>query len=153
MESLRDVTALVGRILLALIFVWGSLNKIINISGTANYMMEAGIPMNLIYPALYLSIVIELGCGSLVIAGWHARSAALALFLWFIPVTFVTHVAGYFHAIELRQAMAASVQQAMCLKNITIMGGLLVLAAMGPGSLSMDGRGSAAGLNPARRAA
>jgi putative oxidoreductase len=153
MESLRDLMALVGRILLALIFLLSSLNKIMNIGGTAGYMMHAGISANLIYPALYLSIVIELGCSLLVIAGLQARWAALILFLWFIPVTLLIHVASYFQAVQQHQGMAASIQQVMFMKNIAIMGGLLLLAAMGPGALSVDGRSSAGGVSATRRAA
>jgi len=153
MDSLRNVEALVGRILLALIFVLSGLNKLMNISGTAAYMTQVGISTNLVQPALYLSIAIELVCGLLIIAGLQARWAALIIFLWFIPVTLLVHVAGYFQAIEQHQAMAALTQQIMYLKNIAIMGGLLVLAAMGPGGFSIDGRSSAAGMSAARRAA
>src|SRR5215471_14983032 len=87
MESLRNVAALVGRILLALIFVLSGLNKIMNISVTAGYMTQTGIPPNLLYPALYLSIAVEFGCGLLVMTGLWARWAALIIFLWLIPVT------------------------------------------------------------------
>lgn len=153
MESLRDVAALVGRILLTLIFVLSGLNKLMNMTGTAGFMTQSGISPGLIYPGLYLSIVVELGCGLLVMAGLWARWAALILFLWLIPVTLLIHVAGYFHAVQQHQTMIAVTQQIMFMKNIAMMGGLLVLAAMGPGGLSINGRTSAAGLGPARRAA
>jgi putative oxidoreductase len=150
MESLRDVTALVGRILLALIFVLSGLNKIMNMSGMAGYIAAAGIPTGLVHPALYLSIAVELGCGLLVVAGLQARWAAVIIFLWLIPVTLLIHVAGYLHAVDPHEAMT---QQVMYLKNISMMGGLLVLAAMGPGRLSVDGRSSATGVSATRRAA
>ena len=153
MESLRDVTALVGRILLALIFVLSGLNKVMNMSGTAGYMVQAGISPQLVHPALYLSIAVELGCGLLIMAGLQTRLAALIIFLWLIPVTLLFHVAGYFHAVQQHQAMAALTQQIMYLKNIAMMGGLLVLAAMGPGGLSIDGRSRATRIGAARRAA
>jgi len=153
MESLRDVTALVGRILLALIFVLSGLTKVMNMSGTAGYMVQAGISPQLVHLALYLSIAVELGCGLLIMAGLQTRLAALIIFLWLIPVTLLFHVAGYFHAVQQHQAMAALTQQIMYLKNIAMMGGLLVLAAMGPGGLSIDGRSSATRMNTARRAA
>jgi putative oxidoreductase len=153
MESLRDVTALVGRILLALIFVLSGLNKVMNVSGTAGYMAQTGLPGGLVYPALYLSIAVELGCGLLVMAGLKARVAAVIIFLWLIPVTLLFHVAGYFHAVQQHQAMVAMTQQIMYLKNISMMGGLLMLAAAGPGALSIDGRSSTTMMPPARHAA
>jgi putative oxidoreductase len=157
MESLRDVTALVGRILLALIFVYSGLGKIMHmnafVGATSAHFANAGIPIVLVYPGLYLSAVVELGGGLLMIAGLKARWAALVIFLWLIPVTLVFHFADYHQAVQQHQAMAALTQQIMYLKNIAMMGGLLVLAAMGPGGLSIDGRGSATGMNTARRAA
>jgi putative oxidoreductase len=153
MESLRDVAALVGRILLALIFVLSGLNKIMNMSATAGYMTHAGISPSLVHPGLYLSIAVELGCGLLVMVGLQARLAALVIFLWLIPVTLLIHVAGYYQAVQQHQAMAALTQQIMYLKNISMMGGLLLLAGRGPGRLSIDGRTSSPGINAARRAA
>jgi putative oxidoreductase len=153
MESLRDVGALVGRILLALIFVLSGLSKIMNMTGTAGYMVGAGISPSLVHPLLYLSILVELGCGLLVMAGLQARLAALIIFLWLIPVTLTMHVAGYYQAVQHHQAMAALTQQVMYMKNISMMGGLLLLAALGAGRLSLDGRSSATGTNAARRAA
>jgi putative oxidoreductase len=157
MESLRNVAALVGRILLALIFVYSGLGKIMHMGGfvgaTSAHFASAGIPSSLVYPGLYLSVVIELGGGLLMMAGLKARWAALIVFLWLIPVTLVFHVADYYQATQQHQAMNALIQQIMYLKNVAMMGGLLLLAAMGPGSLSIDGRSSATGMSAARRAA
>ena len=157
MQTLRDVGALVARILLALIFVLSGLNKVMHMGGTAGYagpqMVAGGIPANLVYPGLYLSVAIELGGGLLVMAGLWARWAALIIFLWLIPVTLIFHVAGYNQALAQHQQMAAVTQQIMYLKNISMMGGLLLLAALGPGGLSIDERGSAAEITTARRAA
>jgi putative oxidoreductase len=143
MQSVLDLACLVGRIMLALIFVLSGLSKVMNPSGTAGYMLQAGIPSGLVYPALYLSIAVELGCGLLVILGLQTRWAALVIFLWLIPVTLLIHVAAYYRAVEQHQAAAALTQQTMYLKNLAIMGGLLILAATGPGRLSVDSPGSA----------
>jgi putative oxidoreductase len=157
MESLRDVAALVGRILLAVIFVYSGLGKVMHMSAFVNatsaHFANAGIPASLATPGLYLSAVVELGGGLLMIAGLKARWAAFIVFLWLIPVTLVFHVADYSQAVQQHQAMAALTQQIMYLKNIAMMGGLLMLAAMGPGGLSIDGRSSATGMNATRRAA
>jgi putative oxidoreductase len=153
MDSLRNLTALVGRILLALIFVLSGLNKLMNLSASAVYMMQLGISANVVQPALYVSIAVELGCALLLIAGLQARLAALILFLRLIPVTLLVHVGQYFQDVQQHQVLLASVQYSMALKNIGIMGGLLVLAAMGPGAFSIDGRTSATGTSATRRAA
>lgn len=142
---MRDLGALVGRILLALIFVLSGISKIAGFGTTAGYMAHAGIPGNLVYPGLILSLLVELGCGLLVMVGLKARWAALIIFLWLIPVTLVFHVGGYRHAAD---AMTAMTQQIMILKNISMMGGLLFLASMGPGAFSVDAastKGQAAG--------
>ncbi|HJU28381.1 MAG TPA: DoxX family protein [Candidatus Binataceae bacterium] len=130
---MRDLGALIGRILLVLIFVLSGIEKLGHISGTMAVMRAHHIP--LVPVALALSILIELGCGLLVMIGLKARWAALLIFLWLIPVTLAFHVAGYLHAAG---PMEATIQQIMVLKNISMMGGLLVLAGMGPGALSVD---------------
>jgi putative oxidoreductase len=157
MDALRDFGALVGRILLAAIFVYSGLGKVMNMgafaSATSSHFVHAGLPASLVYPGLYLSVAVELGGGLLIMAGLQARWAALIIFLWLIPVTLIFHVADYQQAVQQAHAMAASVQQVMYLKNISMMGGLLVLAAMGPGHLSIDGRRTATPTSSARRAA
>jgi putative oxidoreductase len=157
MESVRDVAALIGRILLAAIFVLSGLGKFINMSAfvgmTSAHFARAGIPPTLVIPGLYLSAIVEVGCGLLLIAGLKARWAALIVFLWLIPVTLVFHVADYSQAVQQHQAMNAVIQQVMYMKNLAIMGGLLLLAAMGPGGLSLDARSGATAIAPARHAA
>jgi putative oxidoreductase len=157
MESLSDVAALVGRILLALIFVLSGLGKFMHmgdfVGTTSTHFTNAGIPSILVYPGLWLSAVIELVGGVLMVIGLRARWSAFIIFLWLIPVTLLFHFADYHQAVEQHQAMTALIQQIMLLKNLAIMGGLLVLAAMGPGGLSIDGRSRVTGLSMARRAA
>jgi putative oxidoreductase len=157
MESLSDVAALVGRILLALIFVYSGLGKFMHmgifVGTTSAHFTNAGVPSALVYPGLWLSAVIELVGGVLMIIGLRARWSAFIIFLWLIPVTLLFHFADYHQAVEQHQVMTALIQQTMLMKNIAIMGGLLVLAAMGPGGLSIDGRSREIGLSPARRAA
>ena len=157
MQSLSDLGALVGRILLAAIFVYSGLGKIMHMTAiagaTSTHFAQAGIPTSLVLPGLYLSVAVELGCGLLVIAGLQARWAALILFLWLIPVTLIFHVADYNQAVQQHQVMNALTQQVMYLKNLSMMGGLLLLAALGPGGWSVDGRTAEAGISPTRRAA
>ena len=75
---------------------------------------------------LIISAVLETVAALAIIAGWNTRWAAAALVLWMSPVTLVFH-------------NPAAGQEAMVhfMKNVAIMGGLLLLWALGPGALSL----------------
>jgi putative oxidoreductase len=153
MEGSRSLGALIGRILLTSIFVLSGFSKITNFGGTAGYMAGAGIPKDLIAPALVLTILIEFGGGLLIMLGLRTRLVALVMLLWFIPVTIVFHLIPYRQATAEGQAMIAMNQMINLLKNISIMGGLIFVASMGAGGYSIDGRGASSGAAPSRRAA
>lgn len=121
---------LVGRILLALIFLWSGVGKIAGFAGTAGYMASKGLPMA--EALLILTIVIEIGGALMIILGWKAKLGTAALFLWMIPVTVVFH---NFWAAPADQQM---IQQIMFMKNLTMMGGMLLLMAYGSGPYSLD---------------
>lgn len=121
---------LLGRLLLAYIFVLQGYGKIAGFAGTAKYMASKGMP--LIEPLLVGTIIIELVGGLMLAVGWKTRWAAWAFFLWLIPVTLVFH--GYW-AVPPEQMMAQTIQFQ---KNLAIMGGMLYVALMGPGRLSLD---------------
>ena len=134
-EMVKHYGPLVGRILLALIFLISGYGKIGGFSGTAGYMASKGIPFAEV--ALAITIVIELVGGIMLIVGWKARWAALAIFLWLIPVTLMFH---NFWAVDAAQYQN---QFNHFLKNVTIMGGMLYVMAFGAGPLSVDARGKA----------
>jgi putative oxidoreductase len=125
-----NAAALVGRILLAVIFIKSGWGKIGGWEGTAGYMASKGLP--LVPLLLAATIALELGGGLLLAVGWKARWVALLIFLWLIPVTFIFHA---FWGID-----AAQVQNQMnhFLKNVAIMGAMLMVVAFGPGAYSVD---------------
>ena len=126
-SNLQNGSALVGRLLLALLFVLSGFQKITGYSGAAGYMASAGLPMiGLLLP---LTILIELGGGLLLVIGWQTRWVALIVFLFLIPVTATFH-----------NAAVDPTQMVMLLKNAAIMGGMLQLFAFGAGAWSVDGR-------------
>ena len=130
--NIPHAAALVGRILIAIIFITAGWGKIGDWEGTAGYMASKGLPL---VPVLLAgTILIELGGGLMLALGWKARWAALAIFLWLIPVTFIFHA---FWGID-----AAQVQNQMnhFLKNVSIMGAMLMVFAFGPGAYSLDKR-------------
>lgn len=130
--NLQNATALVGRTLLALLFVVSGFGKVTGFSGTAAYMASKGMPMTEVL--LAGAIAIELAGGLMLVAGWKARWAALAIFLFTIPTTLI------FHNPMGLDAQAAQGQMIHLMKNLSIMGGMLLVAAFGPGAWSVDRR-------------
>lgn len=130
--SLQNPLALIGRLLLALLFVPAGIGKITGFAGTAGYIASKGLPMPELGAAL--AIVVELGGGLALIAGFGTRVAALALALFTLVATFFFH---NYWGVPAEQAM---VQQLMFFKNIAVIGGLLVLATHGAGAWSVDAR-------------
>lgn len=130
--NVQNTAALVGRILLALIFIISGFGKITGYAGTAGYMASKGLPM--VAVLLPLTILVELGGGLLIALGWKARWAAAVIFLFIIPVTLVFHNPVGLDAAQAQQQMID------LLKNVSIMGGMLGLFAFGPGGFSLDAR-------------
>jgi putative oxidoreductase len=124
MDSLRNVGALVGRILLAFIFVDSGIGKLANPGGTMKYM-EAGGLHHAIALLFVLSVLIELGGGLLMVVGWQTEWAAFIIFLFCIPVTIIFHIIPG--------------QTLQWHKNLAFMGGLLMVAVHGAGDISIDG--------------
>ena len=81
--------AVVGRVLLALIFIVSGYGKIAGFAHTAGLMASKGLPAADLL--LVATIVIELGGGAMILLGWKALWAALVIFLWLIPVTLLFH--------------------------------------------------------------
>ena len=130
--SLQNPLALLGRALLALLFIPAGFAKIAGFAGTAAYIASKGVPFPEIAAAA--AIVIELGLGLLLLIGWQARWAALGLAIFTLVITFIFH---NYWAMEAAQKM---MQQQAFFKNIAVIGGLLLVAAFGPGAFSLDGR-------------
>ena len=123
---------LVARILLALMFVMSGVSKLTGLEGTAGYIASVGLPM-----AQVLALgagVLEAAAGVMLIVGWQARWAALALAAFTVLASLLFH---NFWAMPKDQQF---MQQLMFMKNLAITGGLLFVFAFGPGSLSLDAR-------------
>jgi putative oxidoreductase len=124
-DSLMPYTALVGRLLIAGLFVLSGWGKIAGYAGTQAYMQHAGVPGGL----LPLVILLELGGGIAIIIGLYTRPVALLL-------AGFSFIAGYlFHA-----SSPDEMQHIMYLKDIGLAGGFLFLTAYGAGPLSVDAR-------------
>jgi len=128
----RATTALIGRILVAAIFLVSGIAKLADTSGTAGYMTAAGIP-NAGVLAVIAGIV-EIAGGLAIAVGFLGRLAALGLICFMIPTTLIFHGFWRFEGAE------ATLQLASFMKNLAIIGGLLLLYANGPGRRSVDAR-------------
>ncbi|APR06257.1 DoxX family protein [Thauera chlorobenzoica] len=144
-DWLHTPMTVAGRILLALMFVLAGVGKLANIDGTAGFMASAGLPAS---PALVVLVGLgELLAGLAVATGFMARWAALGLAVFTLSVSFIFH---RYWAVPDEQQM---VQQLLFMKNMGVAGGMLVLAALGPGPASLGKRRRSSpggGPNPAR---
>jgi putative oxidoreductase len=132
----QGFTVLIARLLLALMFLLAGIEKFTGLEGTAGYIASVGLPL----PNLFAvgSAVVEVLGAVLLIVGWQARWAALALAGFTLVANLLFH---NYWALPADQQMTA---QLFFLKNLAVMGGLLMVYAFGPGSLSLDARRSAA---------
>ncbi len=127
---------LVGRALLALLFIPAGWAKIAGFSGVAGYIASKGVPLPELAAAI--AIAVELGLGLLLLFGFKARWAALGL------AVFVGVITPIFHNFWSAPAAQQMMQQQAFYKNVAVLGGLLVLFAFGPGRWSVDARRGAA---------
>lgn len=133
-SNFQNPLALVGRLLLALLFLPAGISKIGGFAGTVGYIASKGLPMAT--AAAVITVVLEIVASLALIAGFGTRWAALALAGFTVVATFIFH---NFWAMPADQAM---MQQLMFYKNIAVVGGLLVLAAHGAGAWSVDAKRS-----------
>jgi putative oxidoreductase len=125
MNALHAPLSLVARILLATIFIQAGAGKIPGYAGTQAYMAKFGVPGEL----LPLVIALEIAGGVAILIGLYSRLAGLALAL------FTLAAAVMFHA-----EVGDRTQMIMFMKNVAIAGGLLLLAANGPGRFAVNDR-------------
>ena len=128
----QNAFALIGRILIALLFVPSGWGKLVGFAGTVGYIASKGVPLPEVCAAI--AVAAELGLCLLLLVGWQARWAALGLALFTLVITFIFH---NFWAVPEAQ-MAA--QRMNFFKNMAISGGLFAFAAFGAGGWSLDGR-------------
>ena len=128
---MEKVSQFVARVFLGHIFLLAGLSKIGAYEGTQGYMDAMGVPGIL----LPLVILLEIGGGLAIIAGFKTRWAAIAL------AAFTVVSAAIFH-----NNFGDQTQMIMFMKNIAIAGGFLLLAAHGAGAYSLDNRHGTANL-------
>jgi len=131
----QNVAALLGRILLSLIFITSGFGKIAGFAGVVGYIGSKGLPAASVVAVL--TILVELGGGLAVLVGFLSRWAALALAVFCVLAAFIFHA---YWGVPADQVMG---QQINFWKNISIAGGFLMLTAFGPGGISIDAKRAA----------
>jgi putative oxidoreductase len=126
MDSTRYLS-FAGRLLIGLPFAMGGLSKLAAYGPTTAMITAAGLPVPPL--AFAVAVLVELGGGLLLIAGYQVRLVATALALF----CFVT-------AVSFHSNFADQDQMIHFLKNVMMAGGLLQIVAFGAGALSFDSR-------------
>ncbi|WP_455281357.1 DoxX family protein [[Eubacterium] cellulosolvens] len=125
MRKLKDPIPLTARILISTIFIMAAINKSMDLLGSEQYMAAYGIPAPGVL--LVISIIIEFFGGLSILLGFKAKWGAIVLFIILIPTTLIFHT-----------EVTDQIQSIMLLKNLSIMGGLLMIANYGSGPYSID---------------
>ncbi|MFE1600050.1 DoxX family protein [Methylobacterium sp. ID0610] len=129
---MTNAVLLVARILVVALFLWSGFGKLMNPGGVTGAIAAKGLPAAQILA--YLTIAAELGLGLLIAAGLYARAAAVAL------AAFTAMTIVFFHNFWTMTGDAVRMNQIQALKNVSIIGALLIIAAVGPGRFAVNQR-------------
>jgi putative oxidoreductase len=113
-QWLLKIPMILGRVLIALLFVLAGAAKIFSPQPFLAHMIQFGIPTFL----LPVVIVLELGAGVALLVGWRVREAAAALGI------FCVLTAAVFH-----HQFAISAERTSFFKDLAIAGGLFAIAS------------------------
>ena len=132
----QEAAALLGRLLIAALFLHEAWAKLTGYSAAVAYAEAFGVPGALIP----IAIAVETGCALLILLGYHARAAALLLagFCMATAILFHTKLGNRNELLHFE-------------KDLAIAGGLLVLFARGAGAWALDTWAKSGSLIPARR--
>jgi len=119
-SKIQHYGPLVARVLLALLFIVSGAGVLMNLSGTASYFAALGIPMAMIVAILV--VIVKIGGGLMLATGIHAKEGAWALIVFTVLATLIGHTGDG--------------QLVPALKNLSIVGGLLMVVIYGSGPLT-----------------
>ncbi|MNL10614.1 Inner membrane protein YqjF [compost metagenome] len=130
-QSRSDVTqasaSLIGRVLLSAIFILSGFSKLAAPAMMVGYIGSVGLPFPQL--ALAVAIIVEIGGGLALIAGYRTRTVAAVLAVFSV-----------FTALAFHNALGDQNQFIHFFKNIAMAGGLLQVVAFGAGRFSLDAR-------------
>jgi putative oxidoreductase len=135
MNSNSSIAPLFGRILFSTVFLFSGLTKVMAFSMMSGFAQAKGMP----FPTLMIAgaAALEILGGLALLSGFQTRITAWILFVYLIPTTLIFH--------NFWTLTGAGQQDALVhfLKNLAIMGGLLIVATFGAGAYSLDNRAAA----------
>jgi uncharacterized membrane protein YphA (DoxX/SURF4 family) len=115
---------LIARVLVGGYFLYSGFQKLTGIDGTAGYITSMGLPMPMLLA--WIAVIIEMGLGALIILGMYFKEATLGLAAFIVVVTFIFHAPNSW--------APDNMQQVSFFKNMSIVAGLLFMAAHGVGN-------------------
>jgi putative oxidoreductase len=127
----HPAVTLIGRLLMAALFIIFGIRKVLAFGFYAGYFAKLGFPAPEVM--VVLAIIVEVGGGLLFAIGWKTRWMAWALIAFVVIATLMAH--RYW---EFADAQQYAAQMINFWKNMTIIGGLLMVVCYGPGPISVD---------------
>jgi len=131
-KNLSSALSLIGRLLFVILFLPAGVGKITGFAGTVGYINSVGLPAPEL--ATVVALLVEILGSLCLLAGFQTRIASILLALFTLVASF------FFHNFWAAPADQAFVAQLLFFKNMAVVGGLLILAAQGAGSWSLDAR-------------
>jgi putative oxidoreductase len=131
-DGQRDVIILIARILLMILFVVSGWAKLTGFEGTVSYMTSLGAPAPMLAAAV--AVVMEFFVAIVLILGFYTRPLAFLFALFVLGTALIGH--PFWNMVDPER----SANMTQFLKNLSIIGGLLLLAVSGPGRFSLDRR-------------
>ncbi len=126
---MEDIVLLISRVFISSLYIWAASAKIWNWKGTVAYMESKGFPfISLSLPA---AVVLQIGGGLSLLLGFYSQIGALVLILFTIPAMFKIH--NFWK----ETGSARVVEKTLFMKDLAVLGGLLLFLLYGPGSFSI----------------
>jgi putative oxidoreductase len=129
----QGAVVVLGRFFFALIFLMAGANHFSKQS--MGYAVSAGVPLASI--AVPLSGVLAIAGGLSILLGYRAKLGGWLLVLFLVPVTLMMHK---FWTVQ--DPMMEQIQMILFMKNVSMLGGALLISQFGAGPFSLDARRS-----------
>lgn len=129
---MTDGLIALARVLVVVLFVVSGWGKLMNPAGITGMLAGKGLPMPQVLA--WLTIAAELGLGLLIAVGFYARTAAVLLAGFTLATIFTAH------NFWTMTGDAARMNQIQAMKNLSIIGALLMIAAVGAGRFAANRR-------------